>query len=43
MKTNKEKTQPEKELDRLKSKPLSDDLRKVIEKKERDIKRDVKK
>ena len=34
MKANKEKTQPEKELERLKSKPMSEELKAAIEKKQ---------
>lgn len=34
MKDNKEKTQPEKELERIKSKPMSKELKAAIEKKQ---------
>lgn len=43
MKTDKEKTQPEKEIERLKNKPLSDDLKKVISNKQRYVNRDIRK
>lgn len=43
MKTTKEKTQPEKELERLKSKPLSDELKAVIKNKQAYINRDIRK
>ena len=43
MKDAKEKTQPEKELERIKSKPMSDEIKASIEKKQQYINRDFKK
>ena len=43
MKDSKEKTQPEKELDKLKNKPMSEELKAVIRKKQAYINREIKK
>lgn len=43
MKDSKEKTQPEKELERLKKESSSDAVRVVLEKKQASIKREIKK
>lgn len=43
MKDSKEKTQPEKELDKLKNKPMTKELLALIDKKQAYINRDVKK
>ena len=43
MDKGKEKTQPEKELERVKAKPLSDEIKASIEKKQQYINRDFKK
>jgi len=39
MKDNNKKTQPEKEIERLKSKPFSEDVKEVVRKKEAFIKK----
>jgi hypothetical protein len=43
MKSEKEKTQPEKELEKIKSKPMSKELKAAIEKKLNYVNRDIKK
>jgi hypothetical protein len=43
MKSEKEKTQPEKELEKIKSKPMSKELKAAIEKKLSYVNREIKK